>query len=397
MSKHPARPRRNQRGPHIYKRGPVWYAYLPERPDGISLRTRDEAQARVAFRVLVATGAPPADGARPVEHTLAECAREWLDAPHGYTSRTRQSHRERIRAWVIWCEETARITLPHEVTPAVVDRWITERSAAVARRTINRDLRSVKVCLRWCAARGLCQPVEAIAERAILREPKRRSRRVVPSPTEMTAILGHVSATLRPVLAVLCGTGLRIEELRRLAVGDLHDGRIFVRPEAGAADVAEPSKGYRERSVPIAEAVQEQVQKVLGWKGTRRGRACHKHQLRRALHAACDAAKVPRCGLHDLRRAFATECVRAGIPLTVVSGWLGHRLTSTTEAYVSTYRSDGAHVAPVPAALTPGSAADSAPTGAETTAEKLPKTGVVLGHFGATRATRKAAPPKGGK
>lgn len=379
---HKPRPRRNQRGPHLYQRGAVWYAYLPERPDGISLRTRDEAQARIAFRALLAGALPSADRSRPVEHTLAECAREWLDAPHGYTTRTRQSHRERVRAWVIWCEETARIALPHEVTPAVVDRWITERSATVARRTINRDLRSVKVCFRWCAARGLCAPVEAIAARAILREPKRRTRRVVPSPEEMARVLAAVPSTLRPVLATLYGTGLRIEELRRLAVGDLHDGRIYVRPELGPADTAEPSKGYRERSIPIADVVQVQVARVLAWKGTRRGRACHKHQLRRALHAACDAAGVPRCGLHDLRRAFATECVRAGVPLTVVSGWLGHQLTSTTEAYVSTYRSDGAHVAPVPAGL------------AETTAEKLPKTGAVLGTFGSTRAAER--PKRGG-
>ena len=382
MPSHKPRPRRNHRGPHIYQRGAVWYAYLPERPKGVSLGVRTEAEARSRLRdLLAAAPTAPADRSRPVELTLAECAREWLDAPHGYTSRTRQSHRERIRAWVIWCEETARITLPHEVTPAIVDRWITERSSAVARRTINRDLRSAKVCMRWCAARGLCQPVEAIATRAILREPKRRTRRVVPSPEEMGRVLTAISPALRPVLATLYGTGLRIEELRRLAVGDLHDGRVWVRPELGPADTAEPSKGYRERSVPIADAVQVQVARVLAWKGTRRGRACHKHQLRRALHAACDAAKVPRCGLHDLRRAFATECVRAGVPLTVVSQWLGHQLTSTTEAYISTYRSDGAHVAPVPAALVEG-------------AEKVQKTGVVSGAFGANRAAER--PKRGG-
>lgn len=388
---HSPRPRRNARGPHVYRRGAVWYAYLPERPKGISLGVRTEAEARVKLRELLASGiVTPPDRSRPVELSLAECAREWLDAPHGYTSRTRQSHRERIRAWVIWCEETARVQQPREVTPAVVDRWITERSSVVSRRTVNRDLRSVKVCLRWAAERGLCLPVAAVAARAILREPRRLARRVVPSPTELTAILGHVSDTLRPVLATLCGTGLRIEELRRLAVGDLHDGRIFVRPEAGAADVAEPSKGYRERSVPIADEVQAEVQKVLAWRGTARGHACHKHQLRRALHAACDAARVPRCGLHDLRRAFATECVRAGIPLTVVSAWLGHRLTSTTEAYVSTYRSDGAHVAPVPAAL----ASPAADASAETGAEKVQKTGVVLGLSEATRKAHKAKAAK---
>lgn len=87
--------------------------------------------------------------------------------------------------------------------------------------------------------------------------------------------------------------------------------------------------------------------------GARR-RPLSERQLLGALHAACDVAKVPRCGLHDLRRAFATEAHRTQVPLTVIALWLGHADVRTTEGYVVGYRSDRGHVAPVPQALAGG-------------------------------------------
>lgn len=352
----PARGRQYQRGPHLYQRNGVWYAYTPSCPKGTSLRTRDRAAAERLFGELLARGAtaPAPRGARGL--TLAELAAAWVSAPHGYTRRTVECHTERVASVVRWLVAHGATT-PAEVTPELVDAWIADRSTTVSRRTINRDLRTLKVCLRWCAGRELCTMPPAVA-RPPLREARRTTRRVVPSPTELAAILEHVRADLRPAFAVLASVGLRHEELRRLSVGDLHDGAVWVRPELGPAATAEPTKGYRERKIPVAPAVLEQVKLFLAWKADpKRGHLAHKNQLHRALRAACAAAGVPRCGLHDLRRAFATEAVRGGVPLTVVSRWLGHRLTSTTEAYIAEYRSDGERVAPVPLALS--AAADS--------------------------------------
>jgi integrase len=97
--------------------------------------------------------------------------------------------------------------------------------------------------------------------------------------------------------------------------------------------------------------------------------------LHAALKAACLATKVPRFGLHDLRRAFATQAVRAGVPLTVVRDWLGHRLVATTERYVGRYRSDGDLVAPTPAGLG---------------AEVVQKSGVPAGHLQSISAPERA-------
>lgn len=353
--------RRYSRGPHLYRRGKYWYGRGSPLPrGGVALGTTDAAEAARRLPAVVAEWAgrvgralPPAGHA-----SLIECARAWLGAPHGYTRRTLQTHRERIAGIGRWLAAHGA-ERPEDITPELLDAWVTERSQTIARSTINRDLRSLKVCLRWATARGLCARVACVEDRPILREPKRSRRHVVPDPGEMRRILAALRPGIRSAVAVLYGVGLRYEELHRLAVGDLHDGAVWVRPEEGPAATAEPGKGYRERKVPVASEVAAEVTAFLRWRTGKRGASAHKNALHRALKRACREAGVPRCGLHDLRRAFATECSRAGVPLVVIAGWLGHRLVATTECYVATYRSDTVRQAPVPGGLRAESGAES--------------------------------------
>lgn len=376
-----ARARRLQRGPHLYRRGEVWYARggatLPK--DGVSLGTTDRAEAerRLTARLVRDGARGDREGAPGDRETaLAALVASWLKAPHGYTRRTLESHKERVSAVVVWLAARG-VTLASEITEALLDQWITARAESVSRRTINRDLRSVRVCLRWAVARGLCRMPRAI-ERPGLREPSREVHRQLPDPTEVRRVLDLVTPpAYRDALTLLYATGLRHEELMRLAVGDVRDGRVWVQPEAGPAATAEPSKGYRARAIPVAPAVITVAKRFLAWRQPgKHGRHAGKNVLHAALKVATTAARVDRFGLHDLRRAFATEAVRAGVPLTVVRDWLGHRLTATTERYVGRYRSDQDLIAPTPAGLAEG-------------AEVVPKSGVVRGLPGPNSAPSK--------
>lgn len=340
-------------GPHLVKRGEWWYLYHPSKRGGHALHTRDRAEAERrlpdALRELDALRAGV--GGTASEASLIEALGAFLSAPHGYTRRTRESHAERLTAMGAWLS-AHDVVRPSGITPEIVDAWIAHRSKSVARRTINRDIRTLRVCLRWCSERALCPVVSSLDQRE-LREPQREGHRIVPSPEEMARILDGVpNSGVRLALTVLYCTGVRYEELRRLAVGDLHDGAVWVRPEGGPADTAEPGKGYRERKIPVGPEVIEVVTSFLGWKQAKRGHTAHKNQLHRALKETCGAVGLPKCGLHDLRRAAATEWWRRGVPLTVVRDWLGHRLSSTTERYLCAYRSDAQQVAPTPALLT---------------------------------------------
>jgi len=61
--------------------------------------------------------------------------------------------------------------------------------------------------------------------------------------------------------------------------------------------------------------------------------------------SACwsSAAGLPRLSLHGLRHSYASNTLRAGVPVEVVSGRIGHAQISTTlDIYVTTHDADAA-------------------------------------------------------
>lgn len=295
------------------------------------------------------------------EATLAAAVEAFLRAPHGYTSRSLSTLRNRLLALGAWLGAHGA-ALASEVTPELLDTWVRERSRTASRATINRDLRALRVALRWAVERGLVPPCPAATERPALREPVRHLRRVVPSPVEVRRILDACShPRARAALEALYASGLRIAELGRLHLGSLREGDVLtVESEAGPADTAEPGKGYRERTIPLHPTSAAVLRRYLGAALGPRGRPPGERWLTEYLHRACDASRVPRCGLHDLRRAFATEAVRQGSTVDAVRDWLGHRGTATTERYLSSYRTDAERRAPVPGGLEPSDAPGAA-------------------------------------
>lgn len=354
------RPRTYQRGPHLYKRPgrTAWYARGGSLPrGGVCLNTTDAAEAERRLRDLLARGAAGPVAEAPREVALADLVDKYLEAPHGYTARSLATLKNRLLAFGEWCKSFS-IEFASELTAQRVDQWITARSDKVSRRTINRDLRAVRVCLRWAAERGHCLPCPAIEERDDLREPSRPQRRDVPSPEEWRRVLAACeSPRARAALGALLATGLRIEELRRLHAGSLRregDGwALVVEPEGGAAAEAWTTKGYRARSIPLPKASADAVKAYLAAAIGPRGAVVTEAWLLRKLAAACAAARIDKAGVHDTRRSFVTEAYRAGVPIAVIATWCGHADVRTTEGYLSSYRTDRQVVAPVPAALAP--------------------------------------------
>lgn len=363
------RPRRKvdrQQGPHLIQRDGVYYASLGQRRR-VSLRTRDRSEAELAFAKLLSGEAPDVRrAARAAEIALTEITEQYLTAPHGWTRQTLRTAQARVEAVGDWFQQRG-VEYASEITPALVDRYLAERRAQVTHRTINRDWRAWRLAIEWAQGRALCGPCEAVTDRAELREARRARRHVLPAPDEVARVLerlrqrdasdagrnagGHGSEPRNrgASLAVLAlyVTGLRIAELQRLTSDDVHDGAVWVRPEAGAADTAEPTKGHRERAIRLSPDALEAVRAYLAWTRGRRT-AFSESWLLKTVCAACKATKVPPFGLHDLRRAAATEWHRAGVPVLVISRWLGHSDARTTELYLGEYRSDRALVAPLP-------------------------------------------------
>lgn len=401
MSKSPPRStgrskRSYTHGAHIYQRKGIWYAYLPERPDGVSLRTRERVEAERRFRALLAdpTASANVERASPPEVTLLELADRYLDEPHGWTRRTLQTTTNRLIAFGSWCEAQG-IRYPSQITEERMSAWLKQRTESVARRTLNRDLRCVRQLIAWGCdpRRTLCTPNAAVTAQKGVRESKRSKLRYVPDALEFARAvdaLEEIHDGAASAVRVLYATGLRIEELRRLTPFDVRAGKIHIVPECGTVAQAEPGKSYRERSIPIAAEVVEFCKRFLSWRSGKGGKGkrvgCTESWLVKLLHRAQRKAMVPLFGLHDLRAAFATEAFDRGVGLVVIQQWMGHADPATTQGYIRPRRSDAQVVAPIPPGLVLSATSP--------TAESLPKVRVAEGSNGTHPFSDSSKKPK---
>lgn len=125
----------------------------------------------------------------------------------------------------------------------------------------------------------------------------------------------------------------------------------------GHAELRFKPKSGRERLVPLNSHALEALAQLAAWRDLdeqqhpiaqlRRelgfpppvwllpepGGAPHRLRPLRLLHAACDAANVPRCRVHDWRHTFATRLRANGVPLESVKELLGHANIEETMRY----------------------------------------------------------------
>lgn len=383
-----SRARRYTTGPHVYERDGRLYAYLPPRgpgeaPTRCALGTTDRREADRKLLELVAGRLDPGGAEGPArEASLADVVRAYLNAPHGWTARSRKSIEGRTTNWLDWCA-ARNITHASQVRGDDARAWVQSRLDALCKHaTINRDLGVVRRMLRWASHpdRALCVETP-FARLPLLREDRRERAPIVPSPREVGLVVavirarGHerppvVRGAAQPkrergrvrrdksidpkpearlgALWVACSlaTGVRISEIAGLDEAQLHPG----------AWIVPPSKGHAERTVPLSPETERAMRELIAIRTSAKARNGLTVNIteRWALDLlawACPAAGVERFRPHDLRRTFATECRRAGLPITVIRDLLGHKSTTTTELYIGRYREDAATQVPVPAAL----------------------------------------------
>jgi integrase/recombinase XerD len=146
----------------------------------------------------------------------------------------------------------------------------------------------------------------------------------------------------RAILGIYYGCGLRRSEGANLDVKDvmLKEKLVFVRS----------GKGYKERYVPITEAVKDDLENYLcqarGYSlegcsfnqeaffvSYRATRMCGNALIGR-LQSLAERAKINKpVGLHTLRHSIATHLLQSGLTLEEVSQFLGHASLESTQIY----------------------------------------------------------------
>jgi integrase len=161
-----------------------------------------------------------------------------------------------------------------------------------------------------------------------------------------------------PVYALAASTGLRLGELLGLSwpdvdglTGTLTVRRSLAMAHDGGWSLAEPKSARSRRTIPLPaiarealtrrRTAQEADRKAAGstWQDRDElvftdtiGRPMRPGGVSAAFQRARDAAGVPRVRFHDLRHSAATLMLAEGVPLAVISEWLGHAGIAITAA-----------------------------------------------------------------
>ncbi|MER2537978.1 MAG: site-specific integrase [Azonexus sp.] len=141
-------------------------------------------------------------------------------------------------------------------------------------------------------------------------------------------------------LALAYGTGLRVNEVVTLKVGDIDSQRMTLRVEQG--------KGQKDRYAMLSPVLLERLRvwwrvaraqgKMLdgGWlfPGLNPIRPLSARQLNRAIHTAADEAGIVKhISMHSLRHAFATHLLEQKVDIRLIQVLLGHKKLETTALY----------------------------------------------------------------
>ncbi|MDF2507431.1 MAG: recombinase XerC [Microbacterium sp.] len=262
----------------------------------------------------------------------------------GLSEHTISAYRRDLGGYLEWLADDG-VTDTSEVTPAVIDRFITARASAVpapASTSLARLQSSVRGWHRFLAREG----IEDDDPSGRLRPPKAPQRlpkaltidqveRLLgaPSPEEPIGVRD------RALLELLYATGARVSEAVGLDVDDLAHGDVL----------RLRGKGSKERIVPIGsfaraavDAYLTRVRPMLSAKGLAssrlflgaRGAPLSRQSAWLVIRAAAEKAQITsEVSPHTLRHSFATHLLQGGADVRVVQELLGHSSVATTQIY----------------------------------------------------------------
>ncbi len=176
---------------------------------------------------------------------------------------------------------------------------------------------------------------------------------------------------LGPIFALAASTGLRLGELLGLAwpdvdfeAGTLTVRRSLARGRDERWELAQPKTATSRRTIPLPSIAREALERRKTIQEAERkaadkawqdrddlvtdsvGRHVEPGSVSHGFQDAREAAGLPAARFHDLRHSAATLMLAEGVPLAVISEWLGHSGIAITASHyaaiVPTLRRDAA-------------------------------------------------------
>ena len=242
------------------------------------------------------------------------------------------------------CSSSARATCDQLVTDLVAGTFPGQRRKWTAG-SINPMLNHISAVLSGLVSQGaLVRDVAALVDR--LKRP--RQKLATFTEAEVRQLLAHVEGDRLAHAWHLALSGLRRGELGGLRWTDidLEAGTVTIAHNRvsvnGRAMDSQPKTDASARVLPLTPALTAALRRALATQKTERlalgpdygpgehvvcdqaGRPYHPDTLSDFWRALCGEAGVPKIRLHDARHTCGTLMHMQGVPIVVISQWLGH-------------------------------------------------------------------------
>lgn len=292
---------------------------------------------------LIAAGKLPADSDQ--KRTFAIAIEHWLTMLRETKSRSAGEYESRARNHLL--PEFGGVPLESIAKPNVIawrDRISTEMSAT----SVNVMLGTLSSAFRWFTD-----------QRWIERNPCHRVKPLVrpvktfpwlQSSEQITRLLTCCTDNIRDLVAILVGTGMRLDEALHLHWDDIDLEHRLLTVHRGRKGM--PKSG-RMRRVPIFDSVLTVLRSMRLARGTATmlwpsrkkprvpGKAMTQASVWRSFKAATARAELaPEMRIHDLRHSFASLFLLDGGDIFKLSRILGHSSVTITEKTYAHLRPD---------------------------------------------------------
>lgn len=299
---------------------------------------RTEERKHEVTQEMIAAGelAPEAD----VKLTLKEAIDEWLASLKKRGSRSHESYTNSASIYAL--PELGSLPLPR-VTSARIMEWRDTLAVRFAPATVNGALTCLSSAFTYFTKRqwlekNPCRGVERV-------ERPERDYHWIQTREEIDKLLLQLPGDIRDIIALMLGSGLRVDEVLSLHHADIELDRRLIVVQRGSKGTV---KSGKVRRIPILDAVLP----MLRQRALQRGGASllfpGKGGKQRSQPGVRDAFKlaVKRAGLdtrlrlYDCRHTFASHWVMNSGDIFALSKVLGHHSVVVTEKFYAHLRPD---------------------------------------------------------
>jgi integrase/recombinase XerD len=273
---------------------------------------------------------------------------QWLEGRKlaAETVNHRQAALDQFFTWA----EARGLHAAADVTLAILEsfqRWLgryrKKDNKPLSGRTLRQRLSTLQDYFRWLVRHGLlgANPAsELVLPRKEHRLPEQAlSLAQIDALVSLPDLADPLGLRDRAMLEVFYGTAIRLSELKRLELGDIHHTRLTLH--------IRKAKGNKDRIVPIGERAMHWLRRYLDEVRPRLelqagvqtvfltgyGEGFHPNALGSLIRKYIRAVDIAKGGAHLLRHTCAAQLLDGGADIRYIQKLLGHASLETTAIY----------------------------------------------------------------